>query len=89
MNVISWLEGELSRLEREPPNVQITISEDGVITLNDEEGEFLTIDEPYEHAGSTEPDEEGALTGANEEGTSADSYYGTLSVESCVDMKNY
>ena len=43
--------------------MQIAISEDGVITLNEEEGEFLTVDEPYEHEGSTEPDEEGALTG--------------------------
>ena len=41
--------------------MQITISEDGVIMLKDEEGEFLTTDEPYECAGSTEPEEEGTL----------------------------
>ena len=43
--------------------MQISISEDGVIMLHDEEGEFLTIDEPYECTGSMESDEEGALTG--------------------------
>ena len=58
------VEGALSYRGKEPQNIQVAIGKDGVITLQDEDGPFLTIEEPEGQIESVEADDSEAETTA-------------------------
>ena len=65
------IEGELSRRKKEPRNVQVVVSEDGGVILQDEDGPFLIVEEPQEDEELTETaDDEMETTAVGDDSTS-------------------